>query len=103
MREYRLLIRRSSYFNKMGGSAINARMGAQILVQSCAFEASKAAIESTDSQEKGYVTAQDISFGGSGNTAPQGNMTTVPYHYSLLGSAEVKNAVVGVAGQTLLF
>lgn len=50
-----------------------------------------------------YVSAFDNNLGGAANTAPLGTLTpsSVPYTYSLLGSANVKAAVVGVAGATL--
>jgi pectate lyase len=79
-------------------------MGAQVLVQSSVFEASSArAIESADSKTTGYATVSDVVLGGSANTAPAGTLTSVPYTYSLLGSAAVKNSVTANAGQTLSF
>ena len=100
-----LIVVGSSYYNKVGGSGINTRMGAQVLVQSCAFESTKKAITSDDSKETGSAIVEDIALGGSTNTAPQGNLTAaaVPYKYSLMGSANVKSAVVTSAGQTLSF
>lgn len=79
-------------------------MGAQLLVQSSVFEASATkAIESADSDTTGYATVSDVNLGGSTNTAPSGSLTSVPYTYSLLGSANVKSSVTTNAGQKLSF
>jgi pectate lyase len=50
-----------------------------------------------------YVVAIDNDLGDGTNTAPVGNLTasSMPYSYSLLGSANVISAVVGIAGATL--
>lgn len=50
-----------------------------------------------------YANAIDNDFGIGANTTPVGNMTatSVPYTYTLLGSAKVKAAIVGAAGATL--
>lgn len=52
-----------------------------------------------------YVTAIDNDLGGGANTAPAGTMTanSVPYSYSLLGSANVVKTVPGQAGAILTF
>ena len=52
-----------------------------------------------------YVVAIDNDLGDGTNTAPVGTLTasSMPYSYSLLGSANVVSAVVGVAGATLSF
>jgi pectate lyase len=49
--------------------------------------------------------AIDNDLGDGTNTAPVGTLTasSMPYSYSLLGSANVISAVVGVAGATLSF
>jgi pectate lyase len=49
----------------------------------------------------GYAVVRDVALGQGTNEAPAGTLTSVPYAYSLLGSAKVKAAVVGVAGATL--
>ncbi|KAJ6179972.1 hypothetical protein N7519_010433 [Penicillium mononematosum] len=79
---------------------INTRQGAQLLVESNTFVNSKKPLYSTDS---GYAVAKDNDFGGAENTAEAGTLKSVPYDYKLLGSANVKAAVVGTAGQTLVF
>lgn len=94
----------NSYFYQIRDSGINTRMGAQLLVQSSVFESSAAkAIEQADSDSTGYAVVQDVILGGSNNSAPIGTLTTVPYTYSLLGSANVKSSVTANAGQTLSF
>lgn len=52
-----------------------------------------------------YVNAFDNDLGGAENTAPVGTLTetSMPYTYSLLGSANVISSVVGIAGATLTF
>lgn len=52
-----------------------------------------------------YANAYDNDLGIGTNTAPVGKLTpsSMPYSYSLLGSANVKAAVVGTAGATLSF
>ncbi|PYH88232.1 pectin lyase-like protein [Aspergillus ellipticus CBS 707.79] len=79
---------------------INARDGAQLLVESNQFVGSKKPLYSTDD---GYAVANDNDFGDGENAAETGTLTTVPYDYTLLGSSKVKAAVVGTAGQTLTF
>jgi pectate lyase len=53
-----------------------------------------------------YVVAEDVVLTGkSQNQAQKGTLTakSPPYTYSLVGSANVKAAVVGKSGQTLGF
>ena len=76
-------------------------MGAKVLVESTTFVGTKDAIESVDSKTTGTAEVNDVDLGTGVNTAPEGSFGTVPYEYTLLGSAEVEAAVVGVAGNTL--
>ncbi|KAM0276052.1 hypothetical protein ACHAQH_007138 [Verticillium albo-atrum] len=96
----------NTYYDTMD-TGLNSRMGAQALIQSSYFEnVGTKAIFSESSKEIGYVVAQDVVLTGkSQNQAQVGTMTasTPPYSYKLLGSANVKAAVVGEAGQTLTF
>lgn len=79
-------------------------MGAQLLIESSVFENSnKKAIFSQDSDTTGYAVVNDVSLGGSANTAPKGNLNSVPYSYSKLGSGNVKSSVMANAGQKLSF
>ncbi|PWY75060.1 pectin lyase-like protein [Aspergillus heteromorphus CBS 117.55] len=79
---------------------INARDGAQLLVESNQFVDSKKPLYSTDD---GYAVSNDNDFGDAENNAEEGSLTSVPYEYTLLGSDKVEAAVVGTAGQTLTF
>ena len=76
-------------------------MGAKVLVESTTFVGTKDAIESVDSKTTGTAEVNDVDLGTGANTAPEGSFGTVPYEYTLLGSAAVEAAVVGVAGNTL--
>lgn len=89
----------NSYFLDVN-DGINTRQGAQLLVESNTFSGSKKPLYSTDD---GYAVANDNDFGDGENAAEQGTLTSVPYTYSLVGSASVESAVVGTAGQTLSF
>ncbi|KAI1637907.1 pectate lyase [Biscogniauxia mediterranea] len=94
----------NSYYEQIIDSGINTRMGAQLLIESTVFaNSADKAILSQDSDETGYAVVNDVDLGGSTNSAPEGTLTSVPYDYTLLGSANVKAAVAGVAGQTLTF
>ncbi|RVD84818.1 uncharacterized protein DFL_003157 [Arthrobotrys flagrans] len=90
----------NSYFDHMF-ECVRPRKGAQVLVESNYFVGASKPIFGTD----GYAVARDNDYTDSTNhnTAPLGNLTTVPYQYSLLGSANVVNAVLGEAGATLTF
>ncbi|KAI7547188.1 putative pectate lyase [Hortaea werneckii] len=84
-----------------GSTAVNTRMGAQALVESSVFTNVERAILSIDSKEVGYAVSRDVILNGATDEAPRGTLTSVPYSYSVLGSANVVNAVVGEAGNTL--
>jgi pectate lyase len=92
----------STYYNGVTTSGINTRMGAQLLIESTVFEdCATKAILSQDSDEVGYAVVNDVDLGGSTNSASTGTLKTVPYSYTLLGSAKVKSSVTANAGQTL--
>lgn len=91
----------NSLFTNVETSAVNARMGAQVLVESSVFEGVKNPIASLDSKQKGGAVVKDVV--GAQSSAPAGTLNAVPYKYTLLGSAEVKAAVSASAGQTLKF
>ncbi|KAI0548680.1 polysaccharide lyase family 1 protein [Xylaria curta] len=93
----------NSYYSAVN-TAVNTRMGAQVLVESTVFEGcGDKAIYFADSDETGYAVVKDVNLGGSTNSAPTGTLTSVPYSYSLLGSANVKSSVTSNAGQKLSF
>jgi len=89
----------NNYYSSVS-DGINTRDGAQLLVESNQFVDSSKPLYSTDA---GYAVSVDNDFGGASNTASAGTLKTVPYSYTKLGSAKVKAAVVGVAGNTLTF
>lgn len=76
-------------------------MGAEVLVESTVFEGVKYPVTSKDSDETGSAVTNDIVWGDGESTAPEGTLTSMPYKYTLLGSGNVKAAVVGTAGNTL--
>jgi pectate lyase len=86
-------------------TAVNTRMGAQVLVQSNTFKNVTVPVTSRDSKEVGYATVIDTDLGGGLNDAPAGSMKTdsVGYTYTLLGSAAVAAKVPGEAGAILKF
>lgn len=90
----------NSYLENMD-TGINTRMGAEVLVESCAFSGVEKAIESADSDTVGYATVNDVDLGDGTNTADAGSLSSVPYDYTLLGSESVKSSVTSKAGQTL--
>lgn len=90
----------SSYAENMS-TGINTRMGAELLVESTVFSGVEKPIESADSDEVGYATVNDVDLGDGTNTVKASSLTSVPYEYSLLGSANVKASVTSTAGQTL--
>ncbi|KAI1757921.1 polysaccharide lyase family 1 protein [Xylaria castorea] len=93
----------NSYYSAVN-TAINTRMGAQVLVESTVFEGcGDKAIYFADSDVTGYAVVKDVSLGGSTNSAPAGTISSVPYSYSLLGSGSVKSSVTSNAGQKLSF
>ncbi|KAL1955842.1 hypothetical protein VTO42DRAFT_8000 [Malbranchea cinnamomea] len=90
----------NNYYENVG-DAINVRRNGQVLVESNVFSDVKKPLYSVD--DEGGAVERDNDFGGGENTAPSGSLNSVPYQYSLLGSGNVKNAVVGTAGATLTF
>ncbi|KAK0641352.1 pectin lyase fold/virulence factor [Cercophora newfieldiana] len=94
----------NSFYEDMQ-TAINTRMGAQVLVESNAFRNVQTPIMSADSKEQGYAVVDDNDLGGGANKAPGGTLTatTIPYSYSLLGSSHVAQLVPQEAGAILTF
>ncbi|KAI1275849.1 pectate lyase a [Xylaria sp. FL0933] len=95
----------NSYFSNEGDTVIDTRDLAQMLIESSVWEnCPKKAIFTNDSNVgPGYAVVNDIDLGGSQNLAPVGTLTSVPYSYTLLGSANTKASVVANAGQKLSF
>ncbi|MBD1389012.1 pectate lyase [Neiella sp. HB171785] len=106
----------NNYFRNITGSAINSRMGAQLLIENNVFENVKNPIVSVSSREVGYWVASgnsftdvsysdDDSFGDSEDSYQisgpvTGTYTSVPYDYSahLLDTDDVKAHVMAHAG-----
>lgn len=83
-----------------GDSGVNTRMGAQVLVESTTLEGLKNGVASLYSDEPGYAVLNDVV--GAGDQLPEeGELTSVPYEYELLGSDSVKAALEGSVGNTL--
>lgn len=95
----------NNYFDSILSTGINARQGAQILVQSTAFaNSADEAITFQDSDTTGYVVVDDVDLGGSSNTVPEGTFTpdSLPYDaIEALGSSAVASTVPDQAGQNL--
>lgn len=71
-----------------------------MLVEGNKFVNAKKALYSTDG---GNAVARDNDFGDAKSEAPEGDLTSVPYKYDVLGPDGVEDAVYGIAGQTLKF
>ncbi|KAI1263609.1 pectate lyase a [Xylariaceae sp. FL1019] len=93
----------NSYISNGGDTCINSRDAAQLLIESVVFESDpKKAIFSNDSNYgPGYAVVNDVDLGGSENLVEEGTLTSVPYDYTLLGSANTKAYVTANAGQVL--
>ncbi|TGJ80114.1 hypothetical protein E0Z10_g8658 [Xylaria hypoxylon] len=95
----------NSYFSNGGDTVINTRDDAQMLIESSVWENSpiKGIFTNDSNVGPGYAVVRDIDLGGSSNLAPVGTLTSVPYSYTLLGSAKTKASVQATAGQKLAF
>lgn len=91
----------SNYYDTITTSGVNTRMGAIVLVESSTFVNTKRAITSLDSDIDGKAAVKDVDLGGSTNDAPSGSLS-VPYTYSVVGSANAKSATDS-SGATLSF
>ncbi|KAG8962802.1 hypothetical protein FRC03_003791 [Tulasnella sp. 419] len=86
-------------------SAVNTRMGAQVLVENNVFKNVTKPILAELSDEVGYAVERgNVYTSGSGsNTAPLGTLTSVPYSYALVSATAAQTAVVASAGAKLTF
>ncbi|KAK7743390.1 hypothetical protein SLS62_010583 [Diatrype stigma] len=94
----------NNFEDTLDTGGVNARMGAQILIQSSAFTGVEEAILSKDSDEVGYVTVDDVDLGGGSNTVEPGTLTAASLPYDpieALGSAQVASVIPTTAGATL--
>ncbi|KAF6828850.1 pectate lyase [Colletotrichum plurivorum] len=95
----------NNYYDKLLLTGVNSRMGAQVLVESSAFNQCPArAIFFADSKETGYAVVEDVDLGGSENSLPKGTLTpsSLPYaKIAAIGSSKVAGTIPGIAGQKL--
>ena len=94
----------NNYEENLDTGGVNARMGAQILLESSAFTGVEEAVLSKDSDEVGYVTVDDVDLGGGSNTVAAGTLTIADLPYDpieALGSAQVASTIPTTAGATL--
>lgn len=95
----------NNVFSQLLDTGINARQKSQILVQSSVFlNSTDIAIYSDGSDYSGYVVMDDVSLGGSTNSAPVGTLTpdSLPYPaIELLGSESVADIIPQAVGQIL--
>ena len=87
-------------------TAVNTRMGAEVVAESNAFRNVKEPITSADSKEVGTAVTRDNDLGGATVKAPAGTFgiaSVIPYKYTLLGSGAVPGRVPGEAGAILTF
>lgn len=95
----------NSFFDQVLDTGINARQKSQVLVQSSAFaNSTDIAIYADGSDYSGYVVVDDVSLGGSTNSAPVGTLTpdSLPYPaIELLGSEAVAEVIPQSVGQIL--
>jgi pectate lyase len=90
----------NNYFNNIGSSAINSRMGACIKVENNVFETVRSPL-TTDGSPTGRYELSNNSFTGiSGTAAPTTSTCTasIPYTYELKPVSEVKALVIAGAG-----
>ncbi|RYP09874.1 hypothetical protein DL764_001008 [Monosporascus ibericus] len=94
----------NNYEEDIDTGGINARMGAQILLQSSAFKGVEEAVLSKDSDEVGFVTVDDVDLGEGTNTVEAGTLTAADLPYDpieVLGSRQVPSIIPTTAGATL--
>ncbi|PVH78280.1 polysaccharide lyase family 1 protein [Cadophora sp. DSE1049] len=89
----------NSYFEATT-DGINVRQGAEVLVESNAFDGTTKPLFTVDT---GGAVEKDNVWGAGTNTVPAGKLSSVEYQYDLLGSGAVIAAVVGHSGNTLSF
>ncbi|KAK3353397.1 pectin lyase fold/virulence factor [Lasiosphaeria hispida] len=86
-------------------SAVNTRMGAQVLVENNVFRNVTNPITSVDSPEVGYAISLNNDLGTAANKAPNGTLlaSSIPYRYSLISPLTINTTVPGEAGAILTF
>ncbi|KAG8705944.1 hypothetical protein FRC09_002659 [Ceratobasidium sp. 395] len=89
----------NNYFANVD-SAVNTRVGAELLVQNNVFESVRVPIMSTDN---GYVNQSGNDFGGATWSSPATSWNAVGYSYSLTATSSVKATINSNAGAILAF
>lgn len=89
-------------YESMLDSAINTRLGAQVLLESSAFVDTESPIIFRDSDETGYIVVNDVDLGGASYDVAEGTISgdDLPYTYELAGSENLES-VLADAGATL--
>ncbi|KAI6778220.1 pectate lyase B-like protein [Emericellopsis cladophorae] len=89
-------------YENMIDSAINTRLGAQVLVESTTFTDTEDPIVFRYSDETGYVVVNDVDLGGASYDVAEGTLSgsDLPYTYQLAGSDNLESVLAG-AGATL--
>ncbi|PTM57782.1 pectate lyase family protein [Desmospora activa] len=90
----------NNYFNNIESSAINARMGAELLIENNYFENVNDPISSQYSDEVGYWNLSGNIYQNCTGSQPTSSTTnyTVPYAYELDATEDVKSIVMRNAG-----
>ncbi|WP_088104033.1 pectate lyase family protein [Halalkalibacter urbisdiaboli] len=90
----------NNYFEGISGSGINARMGAELLVENNVFENSNDPLGYWYSSEPGYWNVSNNLYVNSTGSQPTSSTTnyTVPYNYTLTPVEDVKSVVTQYAG-----
>ncbi|KAG8628534.1 hypothetical protein KVT40_004407 [Elsinoe batatas] len=91
----------NSFYDGIFTSGIDTRQKAQVLVESTAFVGVAKPLGTYNGDVAGFAVVKDVNFGTGANTAARGTLTSAPYSVAAVGSANVKAAVVGKAGNTL--
>ncbi|KAL6852339.1 hypothetical protein ACO1O0_006882 [Amphichorda felina] len=92
----------NSQYEGIIDSAINTRLGAQVLLESSAFSDTENPIIFRDSDETGYIVVNDVDLGGASYDVEEGTISggDLPYTYELAGSGSLDSVLSG-AGATL--
>lgn len=92
----------NNLYESMLDSAINTRLGAQVLIESTTFVDTENPIIFRDSDETGYVVTNDVDLGGASFDVAEGTISgaDLPYTYELAGSGNLES-VLADAGATL--
>ncbi|KAJ6643898.1 putative pectate lyase A [Pseudolycoriella hygida] len=98
----------NNFFQNVGASTINSRMGAQVFVENNVFvNARRTIITNLDSREDGFANHRNNLFGSESMAGPfitrTGTFTNPPYSYSLQSVHNTESLVRGRAGATTTF